>query len=274
MGVVCPLGEERADGSIRSKPRAARHGERLAHQVRRDPDVHDLDAARMRRPVVEEEARFAGGHRDREVRADRVFLRDSGVAVEPGRHVEGDDGGGLTPHPPRERVYRRPQRPRHPDAEEGVHDEVRWVGGRELPDVVKHVEFEPVLVFGHVPEEAEVARRVLGRVLFRRERDDADTRATPGQHARHHEPVAAVVALPGEHEHAPPGQRPVHVLDDVRGAAPCCLHEREAGDAELLDRAPVGRAHGLGGEERLEEVGGGGEGGRHGQKRCELRGER
>ncbi len=60
------------------------------------------------------------------------------------------------------------------------------------------------------------------------------------QHARDHEPVAAVVARPAHHRDAPARREPAHDLGD---AAARGLHQHDAGQADLGRRGAIERAH-------------------------------
>ena len=88
-----------------------------------------------------------------------------------------------------------------------------------------------------------VGARVAAQLAHRRHRQHAHLAAGLAQQPRGDVAVAAVVALAADDRDRPVGRDGEH---EVGQALPGALHELQAGDALLLDRPAIGRAHALG----------------------------
>ena len=172
------------------------------------------------------------GHRERSVR--RNPENPAGIAMDPARHVDGDDGRSPLVHCVHHRAGDAVERPGKPGAEERIDDQpavVQQRGRHRLDRTVPSV--------GHHRRVA-LEHGALGQ------QSEADRPAGAAQQARDDEPVAAVVAGSAQNDdrlRLPPG------LDCVRDAMTGRFHQRLAGDAGR-DRRGVGRVHLLDREQR------------------------
>ncbi len=127
-------------------------------------------------------------------------------------------------------------------AEQGIDDNVppQHLGAVQLPVLggpdLDHVEPEAA-------ENVEIQPRVAADAGCVPEEVDLDVDAGLPEHARHDEPVAAVVAAAGEHRHARLGQ-PVERGFHGRHHLPAgVLHQHRRRHADVLDGPAVGFAH-------------------------------
>ena len=107
----------------------------------------------------------------------------------------------------------------------------------------------------HPPSSrSRFARGVVAELVGRPEQEDLHLVAGLTQQARGDEAVAAVVALAAEDPDRAPGRGdPLGLAGDGRARG---LHQLQRGNAALLDRPGVDRAHAVGVEERVEPASG------------------
>ena len=223
MGVAGPGGEQGAHGrGSEQLGQLARLQQRGGH-----PDGGELDAAAGAAGGVEDVRGLEAGEGDGQVGLDVGFVGEAR------RHVHRDHAG-------RGGVDARDilgpdalERAGQPGAEEGVHHHL----GPTQIQVVQRLDLQ-------VRRKRRAGRRGVAAVGFGGE--DAHLTAPEPQPAGCDQAVAAVVALTGDDRvtagFGPGGERRLGY------GAPRSLHEQEAGVAQF-QRARVGGAHGLGGEE-------------------------
>ncbi len=214
----------------------------LVDHGRRNPDVgnHEIAAERVRGRQDERDLRRGQRHRHR--RFDGLAFDLVRVRRHARRQVDGDDRDAQPVHVGDDRL----EQPRHRSVEARADDRVdNQVALGDLAEV------QLPLLCGRdlhhrqtdAAEDLEVDAGIAPHVADAAEQKDGGLDAALRERPRDDEAVAAVVAAAAQDADLARGEILEGPLHGRHRLAPRILHEHDRGQADLVDRHPVGLAH-------------------------------